>query len=126
MSTLIERASDHFSNWVELLRLLQDAFGPMEARIDLRSSVLQMTPESLAAKSREETLFLVRDRHELIGCVFARPQGDALYVGELAVRNVRQRNGVARQLMAAVEAHARAAGVIDEREPVLIFVCEAW
>ena len=107
----IERGAGDYSDWVELLQLLQDAFAPMEDRIEPPSSVLRLTPASLAAKSHEETLFLARDHGELIGCVFARPQGDALYVGKLAVRHDRQRSGVARRLMAAVEAHARAAGV---------------
>ncbi len=100
-----------YSDWVALLQLLQDAFAPMEVRIDPPSSVSRLTPASLAAKSRDETLFLARDHDELIGCVFARPQGDALYVGKLAVRHDRQRGGVARRLMAAVEAYARADGV---------------
>ena len=107
----IERAAGDYSNWVELLQLLQDAFAPQEHRIDPPSSVSRLTPAALAAKSRDETLFLARDHDELIGCVFARPQGDALYVGKLAVRHDRQHRGVGRRLMAAIEAHARAVGV---------------
>ncbi len=55
MRLSIERAAVDYSNWTELVRLLQAAFAPMERRIDPPSSVLRLTPESLAAKSREET-----------------------------------------------------------------------
>jgi len=110
VSVKIERSVDKDPDWIELLRLLQEAFAPMEARIDPPSSVLRLTPSSLAAKAHEETLFIATEHGELIGCVFARPQGDGLYVGKLAVRHDRQRAGVARRLMAAVEAHARECG----------------
>lgn len=82
----------------------------MEDRIDPPASVLRLTPQLLEEKSHEETLFLATDHDELVGCVFARAQAEALYVGKLAVRNDRQRNGVARRLLAAVEAHAHAIG----------------
>ena len=93
------------------LRLLKDAFAPMEGRIDPPSSVHRLTPASLAAKSGEETLILATDDGALVGCVFASERGDALYVSKLAVRGDHRRHGIARRLVEAVERHARDGGL---------------
>ena len=111
MAIQIARATTTFSDWTELLQLLQGAFAFMEDRIDPPSSVHDLTPPSLATKSREETLFLATDNGELVGCVFARQQGDSLYVNKLAVRRDRQRNGIGRRLIDAVDEHARDTGL---------------
>jgi GNAT superfamily N-acetyltransferase len=83
----------------------------MDARIDPPASALRLTAAALAEKAREETLLLATDGDSLIGCVFVRPQGDALYVGRLAVRADRRRAGIARRLLDAAAAHARGAGL---------------
>ena len=67
-------------------------------------------PGDPEAKAREETLFIARAGNELLGCVFAKLQDDAVYVSKLAVREDRRRDGVARRLMAAAETYAREAG----------------
>ena len=90
MTIRVAPANDQFSDWNGLLRLLQEAFAYMEKRIDPPSSLLRLTPTAIAEKSREETLFLATDESELVGCVFAKEQGDSLYVGKLAVRRDRQ------------------------------------
>jgi ribosomal protein S18 acetylase RimI-like enzyme len=113
MALRIAQAAGDFSNWSELLQLLRDAFAFMDGRIDPPSSVHRLTPTSLATKSREETLFLATDDDELVGCVFARRQGDAVYVSKLAVRSDRRRKGIGRRLMDAVEEGARQIGVRD-------------
>jgi GNAT superfamily N-acetyltransferase len=111
MAVQIARAAETFSEWSDLLRLLQDAFASMEGRIDPPSSVRGLTSTSIATKSREEALFLATDEDELLGCVFARPLNDAVYVSKLAVRPSRQVKGIGRRLMEAVEEHARHIGV---------------
>jgi GNAT superfamily N-acetyltransferase len=111
MAVQIARAAETFSEWSDLLRLLQDAFASMEGRIDPPSSVRGLTSTSIATKSREEALFLATDEDELLGCVFARPLNDAVYVSKLAVRPSRQAKGIGRRLMEAVEEHARHIGV---------------
>jgi GNAT superfamily N-acetyltransferase len=111
MSVRIGPAPQDFSAWPELLRLLTDAFAFMAGRIDPPSSVLRLTPDSIAEKAREETLFLAEDGNELIGCVFARPQGESLYIGKLAVRENRRRTGIGKALMDAVEHHALSLGL---------------
>lgn len=110
MAIQTARAGEDFSGWTELLRLLQDAFADVEGRIDPPSSVLRLTPTSIAKKSQDEALFLATDKGELVGCVFAREQSDSLYVSKLAVRQDRRRSGIARRLMGAVEECARDLG----------------
>src|SRR5262245_60211240 len=111
MAIQIARAPVGFSDWAKLLRLLQESFAFMDERIDPPSSVHRLTPASLAAKSREESLFLATDQDELVGCVFASWRGDALYLSKLAVRQDRQQRGIGRRLVNAVEQHARDSGV---------------
>lgn len=107
----IARAGDDFSDWAGLLELLHEAFAYMEKRIDPPSSLHRLTPASIAGKTKDETLFLATDGDELVGCVFARRQGDALYVGKLAVRTKRQGSGIGRRLMDATERLARDSGL---------------
>lgn len=114
MAVQIARAAANFADWAGLLRLLKEAFAFMEERINPPSSVHELTLSSIAAKARAEALYLATDGAELVGCIFARQQGDSLYVGKLAVRTDRQGNGIGRRLMAAVEEHAR-----DARLPYL-------
>lgn len=103
----IVRAGEEFSDWAGLMALLHEAFAYMEGRIDPPSSLHRFTPATVAGKARKEALFLALDGDKLVGCVFARRQGDALYVGKLAVRGSRQGGGVGRRLMDAAEAFAR-------------------
>jgi GNAT superfamily N-acetyltransferase len=107
----IARAGEDFSDWTGLLALLHEAFAYMEPRIDPPSSLHRLTPASIANKSQDETLLLAMDGDELVGCVFAVPKGDALYVGKLAVRSSRQGKGVGRRLMDAAEELARKSGL---------------
>lgn len=111
MAIQIARAAGNFSDWTGLLRFLRETYAFMDQRIDPPSSVHELTLGSIANKAREEALFLATDGNELVGCIFARPQGDSLYVGKLAVRTGRQGSGIGRRLMGAAEKHARGAGL---------------
>jgi ribosomal protein S18 acetylase RimI-like enzyme len=91
--------------------MLHEAFAYMEKRIDPPSSLHRFTPASIAGKTKDETLFLATEGDELVGCVFARRQGDALYIGKLAVRTDRQGAGIGRRLMDAAERLARESGL---------------
>jgi GNAT superfamily N-acetyltransferase len=110
MAIRIARADRDFTAWPTLLRLVQEAFAYMDGRIDPPSSMHRLTPASIAEKSRDETLFLATDGEDLVGCVFAKPQGAALYVSKFSVRPDRQGQGIGRRLMEAVERHAREVG----------------
>lgn len=111
MNVTIARAPDDFSDWGGLLALLLAAFAYMNGRIDPPSSVLRLTPSTLAEKAGGETLILATEAGALIGCVFARRQPDSLYVGKLAVVPDRQGEGIGRRLMAAAEALAVGLGL---------------
>jgi GNAT superfamily N-acetyltransferase len=111
MTVDVTPVPDDFSNWSELLQLLQDAFAPMQGRIRPPSSVQALTLESIAAKSREENLFLALDKDEVVGCVFAKRLADSFYLSKLAVRSDRRGDGIGRRLMDAVEMHAREIGL---------------
>jgi GNAT superfamily N-acetyltransferase len=93
----------------ELLALVHGAFG--ELPIDPPSSVLKETAADFAARLRSETAFAAEADGELVGSVFCAPQGDALYVGRLAVRSDWRRRGVASALVDAAKAEARCIGM---------------
>ncbi len=111
MTVTVTRAAADFDHWTDLLALLHAAFAYQHDRIDPPSSLLAFEAASLAAKARAETLFLAHDGDDLVGCLFARPKGDALYVGKFAVAPGRQGRGIGASLMRAVERHAAERGI---------------
>jgi len=78
--------------------------------IDPPSGVLKETESDFAARLRDETCFIVEADGKLIGGIFCRPDGDALYVGRLAVHPDWRRRGIANALMDAAQAEARRLG----------------
>lgn len=110
MTVNVNQAPEGFNDWSGLLALLHAAFASHSGRIDPPSSLHKLDATSIALKAKEEQLFLAVDDDQLIGCVFAKPQGTALYIGKLAVRPDRQGQGTGRQLIHAAEAFARQAG----------------
>jgi N-acetylglutamate synthase-like GNAT family acetyltransferase len=107
----IRRAAADFADWARVRALILEAFAYMEGRIDPPSSALRLTPQSMAADAAEGALLLAEREGALVGCVFVRPKGDALYIGKLAVRPALQGSGVGRALLAAARAEARARGL---------------
>jgi GNAT superfamily N-acetyltransferase len=103
-----------FDQWTGLLALLHEAFAYQRERIAPPSSLYRLDATSLAAKAREETLFLAVDGGEMLGCAFAKVKPGCVYVGKVAVRPGRQGQGIGRQLTEAVEGFARQTG-----QPVL-------
>ena len=81
----------------ELLALAHAAFGDLP--IDPPSSVLKETAADFAARLTSETCFVVEHDGRLIASVFCVPQGDALYIGRLAVAPAWRRRGVASALI---------------------------
>lgn len=99
-------APTDFSDWDGLMRLLKAAFAHQAGRIDPPSSVHRLDPVSIAVKARQERLFLAFDHDRLVGCVFAKSLGSAMYIGKLAVLPAMQGQGIGRTLMAAAQAFA--------------------
>ena len=96
-------APEEFGDWDGLLSLILESFAYMEGRIDPPSSALRLTPQALTHRARAEHLYLATGDNELLGCAFFALQGDALYIGKLAVSPGAQRRGVGARLVAAAE-----------------------
>lgn len=99
-----------FDDWEGLLALLREAFAYMDGRIDPPSSLHALDPAKLAAKAAAEELILAFLDGRLVGCLFAAPRGDALYLGKIAVKPDLRGRGIARRMFEMAEASARARG----------------
>ncbi len=107
----IRAAPADFADWETVRRLILDAFASMEGRIDPPSSALRLTAASMVADAAKGALLLAERDGALVGCLFLRPQGDALYVGKLAVRPGLHGQGIGSALMTAARAEARSRGL---------------
>ena len=103
----VQRFSDA-SRLKELHRFVQDAFRDLP--IDPPSSALTETVADFAARLQSYTIFVASDAGTLIGCIFCTPDGDALYIGRLAVHPDWRRRGVASALVNAAKTEARRRG----------------
>jgi predicted N-acetyltransferase YhbS len=92
----------------ELLALAHRAFGDLP--IDPPSGVLQETAADFATRLASETCFVVESDGQLIASVFCAVDGDALYVGRLAVHPDWRRRGIANRLMETAKAEAHRIG----------------
>lgn len=96
-------------DWSEVRRLLVDAFAYMEGRIDPPSSLHRMNEEDL--RRTATPAFIAEKEEAIVGCAFAQPRGDALYLGKIATRADMRRFGLARRLIEMAEEEARRQGL---------------
>jgi N-acetylglutamate synthase-like GNAT family acetyltransferase len=95
------------SDWAGLHSLLIASFAYMDGRIDPPSSLKRMSPETLAAKARDETLIVAEAADgTLAGCGFLAETTETIYLGKLAVAVQWRRRGVLRAMIAAADAVA--------------------
>lgn len=105
------RLTPDYPHWEAVLALILDAFAFMEGRIDPPSSAHRLTVAEMAAQSGSGAVWAIEEQGRPVACLFARAQGDALYLGKLAVACGHRSRGLARILIAAAEAEARARGL---------------
>lgn len=103
-------APARFADWSALLTLLQQSFAYMDSRIDPPSSLKTLDAAALQAKAARETLIVAHDDATLVGCGFVDLRPDCAYLGKLAVAEAWRGQGIARRIVDAAAAHARAHG----------------
>ena len=108
---VIRLAAVEFADWDAVRTVIQEAFASMAGRIDPPSSAGRLSPRSMAADAANGALFLADRGNELVGCVFVRPKGNALYLGKLAVRPAHAGTGIGSALVKAARAEARLLGL---------------
>lgn len=106
----VETNPDDFADWVALHALLNRAFADMVGRIDPPSSLTTMGVADVAAKAREEDLYLIRDGARPVGCAFGHTEGAFYEVGKMAVAATQRKRGLARRLIDTAAEHARSKG----------------
>lgn len=104
----VQRCSD-VSRAAALRAFTQSVFGVLD--IDPPSSVLKETQADFAARLRDETCFIIENNGTLIASIFCRAEGDALYIGRLAVAPAYRRQGLAGVLVEAAKAEAKRRGL---------------
>jgi ribosomal protein S18 acetylase RimI-like enzyme len=93
----------------EIHAFTQAIFGALD--IDPPSGVLKETEADFSARLRDEACFIVEADGKLIASMFCRQNGDALYVGRLAVAPRFRRLGIANALMGTAKDEARRRGL---------------
>jgi GNAT superfamily N-acetyltransferase len=108
---VVRKAPPDFTDWERVRALILDAFAYMDARINPPSSALRLTAQSMKADADKGAVLLAERAGDLVGCVFARPKGDALYIGKLAVRPGLQGAGIGKKLVDAAREEAQRRGI---------------
>ena len=97
------------------------AFEQYRGRLEPESGALRETVASIAAELREGSRALVAARDGAVaGCVMIKPVERDVYFGRLSVLPAARGLGVARRLIVAVEADARARGAEGVRLSVRV------
>jgi GNAT superfamily N-acetyltransferase len=71
----------------------------MDGRINPPSSLHKLDAEGLRKKAEDETLLLAKSGELLAGCLFVRRQGNAVYLGKLAIDEAFRGKGLGRQFI---------------------------
>jgi N-acetylglutamate synthase-like GNAT family acetyltransferase len=93
-----------------IVALTQRAFGEYRGKLRPDSSALLETAETIGAAMKTGTILVAERAGLILGCVSVRRKDDCAYAGRLAVEPMARGIGVARALLAAVEALARQMG----------------
>jgi predicted N-acetyltransferase YhbS len=94
---------------VAVVSLIHRAFAQYDGMLVPPSGAMSETAETVAARLADENCLIALAGATPVGCVFYRKEENSLYFGRLAVLPERRGEGLARLLIAGVEAAARAA-----------------
>lgn len=101
------------------------AFEQYRGRLQPESGAFRETAAAIAGELEGGSDGIVAERNgALIGCVMLKPQDGDLYFGRLSVRPEARGGGLARRLIAAVEAEARRRGLAGVRLGVRIVLTD--
>lgn len=87
----------------QILAVIQAAFAEYSGRLDPPSSAERKTVEIVREELRGATAVVAQHDQTIIGSVFYRPHGDAMYLDRLAVLPAWRGQGVGWRLMKIVE-----------------------
>ena len=107
----VRRVNSDFDSWGDVLALILDAFAYMNGRIEPESSANRLTVAQMAEQAHSGTVYIAETAGRVVGCMFCKVRGDALYLGKLAVSPDCQGQGIGRLLLAEAETEARARGL---------------
>lgn len=93
-----------------IARLITRAFAVFEGKLVPPSGALDETPDTVRARLADRRSGIAELGPLPVGCVLYERKGTDVYLGRLAVSPGHQRRGIARALIAFVEAEARAMG----------------
>ena len=98
-------------DWAAILTLIRAEFAFMEGRIDPPSSAHRLTVADMAAQAGSGAVWVIEEAGAPVACIFAKPKGDALDLGKLAVAASHRGRGLARRLIDTAGSEARARGL---------------
>jgi ribosomal protein S18 acetylase RimI-like enzyme len=96
-------------DWASLLALIQQEFAYMDGLIDPPSSMHRLTLTEIAAQAEQAEIWAIGQPP--VACMFLTPKGGQLYLGKLAVARNQRGKGLARALIDAAMARAKALGL---------------
>ncbi len=107
-SIVIRAAAD--ADAETIVEIMHAAFQDYAGVLHPPSGVHQESASSVRAKMQQGTWLLAEQDGRAVGCVFAEPQAEYVYLGRLAVLPEMRGRGIGDALITAVQEHARAAG----------------
>lgn len=107
-----------------LARLLREAFEEYRGRLEPPSSAHGKTEAAVLRELRDGGAFVAHADAGPVGCVFFHPKPDHVYLDRLAVLPPFRGQGLARGLIDAVEARARALGPLPVRLSVRLALAD--
>ena len=105
------RVGPDYGSWDAVLALILAEFAFMEGRIDPPSSAHRLKVADMPAQAETGAVWVIEDAGRPVACAFAKVEGDALYIGKVAVSTGHRGRGLARKLLAAAGAEARVRGI---------------